>query len=173
MSALRDDPEGKVAAIKRKLAHSPGQLAEGFASAVRKAPKERLEQLMRSPARRVILGAIFWQMPRHVDSQRAKGLTSTIRWKITGRPDGEADIYQLEFVDGDCRVVRGADGAEPARLTITVDGAEFVRLATGNSDPMQAYFRGRVTLAGDVMMAAKASSLFRMPARPADPASLG
>jgi hypothetical protein len=31
---------------------------------------------------------------------------------------------------------------------------------------MKAYFRGRVTLAGDVMMAAKASSLFRMPGAP-------
>jgi putative sterol carrier protein len=166
MSALRDDTQRRVAAIRRKLADSPAQVAEGFASAVRKAPKERLEQLMRSPARRVVLGAIFWQMPRHVDSERAKGLTSSIRWKITGRPDGEADVYQLEFVDGACRVFRGPDGSQPARLTITVDGAEFLRLATGNSDPMQAYFRGRIGLTGDVMMAAKASSLFRMPGAP-------
>jgi putative sterol carrier protein len=166
MSAPRDDEQGMVGAIKRKLADSPAHLAEGVSSAVRKAPEERLEQLMRSPARRVVLEAIFWQMPRQVDSKRAKGLNSSIRWNITGRPDGETDVYTLEFVDGDCRVVRGVNGSDPARLTITVDGAEFLRLATGNSDPMQAYFGGRVTLAGDVMMAAKASSLFRMPNAP-------
>ncbi len=166
MNVPRDDDNSRVAAIKRKLADSPAQIADGVSNAVRKAPPERLEQLMRSPARRVVLEAIFWQMPRHVDTKRAKGLNSSIRWKITGRPDGEADVYTLKFTDGDCSVVRGANGTEPAKLTITVDGAEFLRLATGNSDPMKAYFRGRVTLAGDVMMAAKASSLFRMPGAP-------
>ena len=38
-----------------------------------------------------------------VDTQRAKGMNSLIRWKITGRPDGEADVYSLKFTDGDCR----------------------------------------------------------------------
>lgn len=166
MNAPRDDDNSKVAAIKRMLADSPAQLADGVSNAVRKAPPERLDQLMRSPARRVVLEAIFWQMPRHIDTERAKGMNSSIRWKITGRADGEADVYTLKFTDGDCSVVRGANGSEPAKLTITVDGAEFLRLATGNSDPMKAYFRGRVTLNGDVMMAAKASSLFRMPGVP-------
>jgi putative sterol carrier protein len=166
MNAPRDDDNSRVAAIKRKLADSPAQIAEGVSHAVRKAPPERLEQLMRSPARRVVLEAIFWQMPHHIDRERAQGLTAAIRWQITGRSDGEADVYQLELDDGNCRIVRGPNGAKPARLTITVDGAEFLRLATGNSDPMKAYFRGRVTLTGDVMMAAKASSLFRMPGVP-------
>ncbi len=162
MSVRGEDTQRRLAAIKRRLSDAPEQFADGLASAVRNSPSERLERLMTSPARRVVLEAIFWQMPRHVDRERAKGLTSSIRWEITGRSDGKPDIYQLEFVDGVCHVVRGADGSTP-KLTITVDGAEFVRLATGNSDPMQAYFRGRISLAGDVMMAAKASSLFRTP----------
>jgi putative sterol carrier protein len=163
MSALKEETKRRLAAIRRKFSDAPEQLADSFASAVRRSPDERLERLMRSPARRVVLEAIFWQMPNHVDRERARGLTSAIRWEITGRSDGRSDIYQLEFLDGDCHVVRGPDGSRP-KLTITVDGAEFLRLATGNSDPMQAYFRGRVSLAGDVMMAARASSLFRTPA---------
>jgi putative sterol carrier protein len=163
MGALREDTRRKLAAAKRKLADAPAQIAESVARAVRKTPSERLERLMRSPARRPILEAIFWQMPHHIDKERAQGLTAAIRWQITGRSDGEADVYQLELDDGNCRIIRGPNGAKPARLTITVDGAEFLRLATGNSEPMQAYFRGRIVLAGDVMMAAKASSLFRMP----------
>jgi putative sterol carrier protein len=51
-------------------------------------------------------------------------------------------------------------------VTITAEAAEFVRLATGNSDPMNAYFRGRIQLAGDIMFAAKLQSLFRVPGRP-------
>jgi putative sterol carrier protein len=163
MGALKEDTQRKLAAARRKLADAPAQVADGVARAVRNTPSERLERLMRSPARRPILEAIFWQMPHHIDRDRAKGLTAAIRWQITGKPNGEADIYQLELDDGNCRVVRGPNGAKPARLTITVDGAEFLRLATGNSEPMQAYFRGRIALGGDVMMAARASSLFRMP----------
>jgi putative sterol carrier protein len=51
-------------------------------------------------------------------------------------------------------------------VTITAEAAELVRLATGNSDPMKAYFRGRIQLAGDIMFAAKLQTLFRVPGRP-------
>jgi SCP-2 sterol transfer family protein len=159
MSAL---PQRTVETIRRTLAGAPEQVAEGVAHAVRNAPKERLDQVMRSPARRVLLEAIFWQMPRHIDPQTARSMNCTIRWRITGRANGEADVYDLEFIDGRCRVIRGP-GVAPPKLTITVDGAEFLRLATGNSDPVKAYFTGRVALAGDVMVAAKASGLFRIP----------
>jgi putative sterol carrier protein len=162
MSALRLTPQRTVATIRRTLAGAPTQVAEGFAQVVRNSPTQRLDRLMRSPARRVLLETIFWQMPRQIDPETAKGMNAAIRWRITGRSDGEADVYQLEFTDGDCRVVRGPGESTP-KLTITVDGAEFLRLATGNSDPVKAYFTGRISLAGDVMMAAKATSLFRVP----------
>ncbi|MGZ4185189.1 MAG: SCP2 sterol-binding domain-containing protein [Solirubrobacteraceae bacterium] len=159
MSAL---PQRTVATIRRTLAGAPVQVVEGFAHAVRTAPEERLDQVMRSPARRVLLETIFWQMPRHIDPHTARSMNCTIRWRITGKANGDADVYDLEFIDGRCRVIRGP-GVAPPKLTITVEGAEFLRLATGNSDPVKAYFTGRVALAGDVMVAAKASGLFRIP----------
>ena len=155
MSELRSTPQRTVATIRRTLAGAPAQVAEGFAQAVGNAPKERLDQVMRSPARRVLLETIFWQMPRHVDQRAARTMNCTIRWRITGKGDDEADVYDLEFLDGRCRVIRGP-GVAPPKLTI-------LRLATGNSDPVKAYFTGRVALAGDVMVAAKASGLFRIP----------
>src|SRR6476646_6316087 len=135
MSELRSTPQRTVATIRRTLSGAPAQVAEGFAQAVGNAPKERLDQVMRSPARRVLLETIFWQMPRHVDQRAARTMNCTIR----------------------------GPGVAPPKLTITVDGAEFLRLATGNSDPVKAYFTGRVALAGDVMVAANASGLFRIP----------
>lgn len=162
MSAFRSAPQRTVATLRRALAGAPEQVAEGFAHAVGNAPKEHLDRVMRSPARRVLLETIFWQMPRHIDPHTAKRMNCSIRWRITGRSDGGADVYDLEFTDERCRVIRGP-GAAPPKLTITVDGAEFLRLATGNSDPVKAYFTGRVALAGDVMIAAKASGLFRIP----------
>ncbi len=156
------DPQRAIDAVKRLTADAPAQLADGFGRLVRDAPPERIEQLMRSPARKPLLDGIFWQMPRQLDAKQAVGVNSSIRWCITGRADGGVDTYQLELEEGRCRVIRGAGGADP-RLTITIDGVEFLRLVSGNSDPMQAYFKGRIQLAGDIMVAAKLASLFGLP----------
>jgi hypothetical protein len=123
---------------------------------------------MRTPARRIVLEGIFWQIPRHLDRERAAGVSSTVRWRITGRPDGGVDTYHLEIADGTCRVTRGKPTIEP-RLTITLDGAEFVRLVTGNSDALRAYFSGRLTLKGDVILAGRLASLFRGPSNGQSP----
>jgi uncharacterized membrane protein YgcG len=44
-----------------------------------------------------------------------------------------------------------------------MDGVEFLRLISGNSDPMAAYFKGRIQLAGDIMVAAQLAQMFKMP----------
>jgi predicted lipid carrier protein YhbT len=57
---------------------------------------------------------------------------------------------------------RAQPDAEP-KLTITLTAAELVRIAAGRSDAMQAYFKRRLKLGGDIMLAAKLASLFRIP----------
>jgi SCP-2 sterol transfer family len=156
------DPQRALDAARRFANDAPAHLADGFGRLVRESPPDRLEQLMRSPARKPILDGIFWQMPKQLDTAQAQELRTSVRWRISGRADGGVDIYQLEFEDGHCRVIRGKGGQDP-RLTITLDGVEFLRLVSGNLDPMKAYFKGRIKVSGDVMVAAKLASLFRMP----------
>jgi alkyl sulfatase BDS1-like metallo-beta-lactamase superfamily hydrolase len=156
------DPQRALDGIRRFAAVAPAQLADGFGRLLRDAPPERLEQLMRSPARKPLLDGIFWQLPKQLDAKQAAGVRTSIRWCITGRADGGVDTYQLELEDGRARTIRGGNGPDP-RLTITMDGVEFLQLVSGSSDPMQAYFKGRIQLAGDIMVAAKLSQLFRMP----------
>ncbi len=138
------------------------QLADGFARFIGDVPADRLEWFMRTPLRRPLLDAIFWQMPKHLDRARAARLSATARWRITGNHDGDADVYELTIKHGRCDVSRGVGSAQ-AQVTITVDRVEFIRLITGNSDALQAYFTGRLALAGDIMLAAKLMSLFRIP----------
>jgi predicted lipid carrier protein YhbT len=139
-------------------------LLDGLARLIRDSPPERIERLMRTPARRVVLDGIFWQIPQHLNRRRIGGLRSSVRLLVTGRPDGDADTYQLEFEDGRCRVVRGNAESEPS-VTITVDGAELVLIAAGQSDPLRAFFRGRLALAGDVVLAAKLVAMLAVAAR--------
>jgi hypothetical protein len=123
-------------------------IADGFARPIRRAPDTRLEQLMRTPARRVVLEGIFRQIPQHLVATQAAGINAVVRWRITGRPDGRADTYRLPIADGRCLLSRGADGPDP-HVTITLGGTESLELAIGDLDPMQAYFSGRIGLGGE------------------------
>lgn len=165
MTEFGFDPQRALDAVKRLAADAPAQLADGFTRVVRDVPPERLEQVMHSPARKPILDGIFWQMPKQLNVGEASNITTSIRWSITGRADGAVDTYQLELDNGRCWVARGRDLQAP-RLTVTIDGVDFLRLVSGNLDPMQAYFKGQIKLAGDIMVAAKLAALFRMPGGP-------
>jgi putative sterol carrier protein len=123
-----------------------------------------LDRLLQTPARRPILEAIFWQIPRHIAGQQSTALNSSVQWRVTGRADGGADHYRLDFADGRCRVRRGADGEQPA-LTITLSAGELVRLVTRRSNPVAAFFTGRITIAGNAMVEAKLGALFLEPAQ--------
>ncbi len=162
MSSLVLDPRQALAAAKRALASAPAQLASGLARVVRDSPDEWLEQLMQTPARRVVLEALFWQLSQRLEPAHAATINASIRWRITGRSDSAIDVYHLEVAGGLCRVVRGPTDREP-RLTITVDMVELLRLVTGDSDPLRAYLRGGLALSGDVVLAAKLAWLFRGP----------
>ncbi len=162
MNQFGFDPQRALDAAKRFANDAPAHLADGFGRLVRDAPPERLDQVMRSPARKPILDGIFWQMPKQIDPEQAAGLKTSIRWCITGRTDDGIDTYLLELDNGRCHVIRGTGGPDP-RLTITLDGVDFVQLVSGNLDPMKAYFKGRIKLSGDMMVAAKLGSLFHMP----------
>jgi predicted lipid carrier protein YhbT len=139
------------------------QLADGVSRVLRGVPDDRLEQAMRTPLRRVVLDAIFWQMPQHLDRRGASAVDATVRWSVTGRGDGGADVYDLVIADGRARISRS--GRHQPRLTITLGAAELVRLVSGGLDPMQAYFKRRIQLSGDIMLAAKLTGLFRIPKR--------
>jgi hypothetical protein len=125
-----------------------------------------LDRLLQTPARRPILDAIFWQMPRHIAVQRST-LNSSVAWQVTGRADGGVDHYRLDFSDGRCRVRRGTDGEQPA-LTVTLSAAELLRLVTRRSNPVAAFFTGRITIAGNATVAAKLGALFLAPAQRTD-----
>lgn len=156
------DPQRALDQLKKFAADAPAQIADGIGRMVRDASPERLDQIMKSPARRALLDGIFWQMPRQLDAKAAANVKTAIRWNITGRPDEGVDTYLLEVENGTARTNRGIEGPDP-KLTITMDGVEFLRLISGNSDPMAAYFKGRIQLAGDIMVAAQLAQMFNMP----------
>jgi len=59
--------------------------------------------------------------------------------------------YQLKIAGGKCELVKGAAG--PARVTLTLQAPDFLRLVTGTLNGMQAFMTGKLKLTGDMMFA--------------------
>ena len=165
MDAPRRDLHRLIATNRRRVARAPAQMADHFSRVLHRTPDARLERLMRSPARRMILEGIFWQMPQFLDRRRATGVNAAVLWRIAGRPNGATDDFRLTIAHGRAHVVRGSSG-EPPVVTMTMGDVDFLRLVTGTLDPMHAYFGGKIELSGDIMFAAKLGGLFRVPAAP-------
>ena len=156
-------PEPDPSLLAREARRLTGVLQDEVASRlgrlVGEIPEPRLRQAMRTPLRRPVLEAVFWGLPRAMDATRAGDVTSLIRCHITGRSDGNFDAYWLQCLDGRWCSGRGAPAAEP-ELTITVDAAELLLLATGRSTPLQAYLAGNLRASGNPMLAARLTMLF-------------
>lgn len=135
--------------------------AEAMARIVGQAPDAALEEGMRSPFREVVLDEIFRRFPEYLHTQKTKGMQAIVKFKIGGRPDGEADRYMVFIDDGGCRAEKDGDG--DARTTISMDGHDFLKLVTGNSNPTMTFMRGKLRVNGDLMFAAQLAGLFKIP----------
>jgi hypothetical protein len=97
--------------------------AEALAWWVRTVSDQRLQSVMRSRRRRVLLWAIFRTI-----RQRARPdarVNAVVEFRITGRRDGGIDRYQLTFTDGRCTTSRH-DGRKPS-LTLRLEPVAFLR----------------------------------------------
>jgi putative sterol carrier protein len=89
--------------------------------------------------------------------EKAVGLDAVIQLKLTG---AQAAEWHVTIKDGKCAIAQGT--APAAKLTVTADSGDFVRIFTGQLDGMQAFMQGKLKLAGDMNLAMKLLSLFKM-----------
>jgi putative sterol carrier protein len=143
----------------------PGDmLARGFARFVARNPEKRLRWLVSGWRRRLVLGAIFRQMPRRLNREQAKDVDAVIDWRIKDAAGERVDRYQVTIKDGRCRVSRRA--SDSPRSMIEVDAVDFLRLAAGLAQGPELFMTGKIRIEGDVMFTARLASLFRVPAAP-------
>jgi putative sterol carrier protein len=132
-----------------------------FAKSVATTPDEQLAEGMRSELRAQILGEIFRRMEEHFDPAKAQGVSAVMHWKITDGPDDSVDHYEAVIENGICQVTD--QPTKPARVTFTIGGVEFLKLVTGNADGPALFMSGGLKIDGDLMFAAQAAGLFRVP----------
>jgi len=88
-------------------------------------------------------------MPERFDAEAARGLNVVVQFHLGG-PDG--GVHHVVIRDGTLEVARGAH-PKPT-MSLSLEGADFVALATGELSQQLAFMTRRVRIAGDVGMAA-------------------
>jgi putative sterol carrier protein len=140
--------------------------ADEFAKNMASVTDEQLREGINGPMRDEILDEIFKRMEEHFRADAAGDTEAVIHWKIAGRPDGGTDEFETVISKGTCKVHRGFESAG-ARVTLSMDGVDFLRLVTNNVPGPQLFMSGKLKIEGDMMFAATASSLFTIPGAPA------
>jgi putative sterol carrier protein len=139
-------------------------LAIWFAGRVARTPDERLERAMRGVQRPFLLRRIFGTMPRTLNREAAEGVNAVIDFRIGGRRDGGEDHYQVVIEDSRCTATRRPT-REP-NTTLKTGGAAFLKLVTGNATGPELFMTGRLGIEGDLMLATRIPTLFRVPEPP-------
>ena len=89
--------------------------------------------------------------------EKAVGVNAVIQYKLTGAQAGD---YIVNIADGVCKVAEGE--AENPTMTLTADGEYFSDVLLGKEDGMKGFMMGKIKLAGDLNLAMKLTSFFKM-----------
>jgi putative sterol carrier protein len=89
--------------------------------------------------------------------EKAAGIDASIQLKLTGAQPGE---WYFLIKENQCTVNTGTTAAP--KLTVTADGGDLIKIFTGQMDGMQAFMQGKLKLAGDMNLAMKLLTLFKM-----------
>jgi len=88
---------------------------------------------------------------------KAVGVDAVIQYKLTGEQAGD---YIVKISDGVCKVEEGE--TENPTMTLTADGEFFRDVLLGKEDGMKGFMMGKIKLAGDLNLAMKLTSFFKM-----------
>ncbi len=108
------------------------------------------------------LREIFARMERLFRPDAAGSLKALIRWKVEGSAEDGTAVFETAIADGACTATEGAS-AEEARVTLALTDAEFLKLVSGNGNPVTMFVLRKIKIGGDVGLAAGLTRLFDIP----------
>ena len=89
--------------------------------------------------------------------EKAAGLEAVVQYNLTGDEGGD---YIITIANDKCSVEEGL--ADDPVMTMTADGAYFRDVLLGKEDGMKGFMDGKLQLAGDLNLAMKLTSFFKM-----------
>ncbi len=101
-------------------------------------------------------------MPTLFRADRAGSTNAVIHWNITGRArrrHATPTSWSSRTAPARCR--RAPDARPEARLT--VGPVDFLKVVTGNANPVMMFMTGKLKAKGDLGLAANIANLFDIP----------
>ncbi len=89
--------------------------------------------------------------------EKAAGVEAVIQYHLTGDEGGD---YVITLEGDECKVEKGT--TEDPTMTLTADGEYFRDVLLGKEDGMKGFMEGKLQLAGDLNLAMKLTSFFKM-----------
>lgn len=133
---------------------------EEFARIVKGLSAKEINEIAQDEALRTrVLTEVFGRMERQFKPDAAGTLKALIRWKVDGVSEA---VYETEIADGRCTVREGRSNAEP-RVTLIMGDADFLKLVSGNSNPVTMFMMRKLKVAGDVALASGLTRYFDIP----------
>ncbi|WP_433166410.1 SCP2 sterol-binding domain-containing protein [Kribbella sp. CA-247076] len=133
-----------------------------LARLVDRTSERELRHRLIGGVREIALREIFRRMPEYLRPARAAGFDAVVAWQITGAggaaPDGDVDEFWIRVGDGRCTLLEHAPAA--ADISVRTDPATLLRVVTGNEDPVLAVLKQRLSVRGDLALAARLTKIF-------------
>jgi putative sterol carrier protein len=119
------------------------------ATAVATTSGKHMRSVMEGGFRPIVLEEVFRRFPEFIDVEKAGDLKLSVGFRIGGRKDDEVDRYTVHVADGACTIETDPPEGQRRDATIIVDGADFLRLATGQLPPVRGVLTGALKVKGD------------------------
>jgi putative sterol carrier protein len=132
-----------------------------FAGMIKSSSNDQLLEMISGPQRKALLDTIFGKMPSQFRADKAGNTNAAIHWIIGDGPDGGTDTYEVNIADGACTVSPNPTG-EP-KLALTMSGVDFLKIVSGNANPVMLFMTGKLKAKGDLGLAANIANLFDLP----------
>lgn len=132
-----------------------------FAQFIKSSSNDQINAAMHGDMRYKVLNEVFGRMPALFRPDRAGSTNAVIHWTIGDAPDGGYDTYELVIADGACTLSPKPEH-EP-KLALTLGQADFLKVVSGNANPVMMFMTGKLKAKGDLGLAAKIADLFDIP----------
>ena len=100
---------------------------------------------------------IFEQMPQQFDASKAKNANFSIQFDLSGDGGGQ---WFAKIADGKCDTGEGT--TDDPTATIRMDATDYVKMTSGELNPMAAFMSGKVKVEGDLSAVMQLQSVFGM-----------
>jgi alkyl sulfatase BDS1-like metallo-beta-lactamase superfamily hydrolase len=137
---------------------------EDFAKLMAGVTDEQLAEMMSGPLRKQVLDEIFSRMADHIEEGRVGDTQAVVHFHILDRPEdqgGGYDEYEVVFENGTAKL--SEEPNRDATVTIKVNPVDFLKLASNRASGPTLFMSGKLKLEGDLMLASRLTSFFRIP----------